>query len=442
MSLTQKPSVEIVGLGYVGLTLAVTLAQVGFRVSGIETNPALVESLNAGRPHFFEPRLESKLRQVLANGCLTVSGGEHTKSDVYIITVGTPLDALRRCNLKSITSVAAQVAKIMPDDALVILRSTVRVGTTETVVRPILERAGKPFCLAFCPERTVEGQALTELRWLPQVVGADDELSRERAAHLFAALTPTIVRVSRSAAAEMAKLVDNTYRDLSFAFSNEVALLCDAVGIGAKEVIQASKLGYPRTTLPLPGPVGGPCLEKDTHILADSFAQMAVLPKIALAGRHLNEQQPDLAIQNFAEKRASVTGVHPRPVVAILGVAFKGRPATDDFRGSMAKPIVAAVRRHLMPSAVRAFDFVAKATAIRAFLDVDAVERLEEAVADADVVIIANNHAAFSAVDWRELSGLMRQPAMIFDFWHLFDEDDLGLLPGVSYHGFGSLFIH
>ena len=144
------------------------------------------------------------------------------------------------------------------------MRSTVKIGTTRNLVHPVLEASGKRFDLAFCPERTVEGQALEELRWLPQIVGGETLDVTVRAGQLFQFLTPTVVRVSSVETAEMVKLVDNSQRDVHFAYSNEVARVCDVIGISAAEVIQAGKRGYPRTNLPMPGPVGGPCLEKDS----------------------------------------------------------------------------------------------------------------------------------------------------------------------------------
>lgn len=261
--------VGIVGLGYVGLTLATVLAEVGMKVLGVEKRKDVVDLTNAGKPHFSEAGIDEALSRVVKSGNL-VSAQDFNPSapcDVYIITVGTPLNADGKARLDMIEAASRQVAENMPDGALVILRSTVKIGTARTVVAPILEASGKSFAIAMCPERTLEGKALQELRELPQIVGADSQEVRDRAAAVFRRLTNTVVQVATLETAEIIKLVDNTYRDVQFAFANEVARVCEVYGVNAHEVIASGKLGYKRTNVPLPGLVGGPCLEKDPHIL-------------------------------------------------------------------------------------------------------------------------------------------------------------------------------
>ena len=256
--------IGIVGLGYVGLTLATVLADVGYSVIGVEKRSHLVDLTNGGIPHFSEAGLSDALRRVTATGRLvaTEEFGPDITCGTYIITVGTPLSETGDVRLDMIEAATQQVAGNMPDDALVILRSTVKVETTRKVVAPILARTGKRFHIAMCPERTLEGRALQELRELPQIIGADNPNASDRAAAVFQRITSTIVTVSTPETAEIVKLVDNTFRDVQFAFANEVARLCDAFGVNAHEVISAGKLGYSRTNVALPGLVGGPCLEK------------------------------------------------------------------------------------------------------------------------------------------------------------------------------------
>ena len=260
-------SVCVLGLGYVGLTLAATMASVGFRVWGIEIRPQVVADLRKGRPHFHEPGLQDHLSRTVESGALTVHESIPADCDatVYIITVGTPLGPNGRARLDMIEHTAREVAGAMPPNALVVLRSTVRLGTTRNVVAPILEATGRAYDLAFCPERTLEGSALKELRTLPQIVGGATLQATVRASQLFQFITVTTIRVANLETAETIKLVDNTQRDVHFAFSNEVARICDAIGVSAAEVINAGKLGYPahqpaaagpgRRTMPGEGPV-------------------------------------------------------------------------------------------------------------------------------------------------------------------------------------------
>ena len=163
-----------------------------------------------------------------------------------------------------------EISSSMVDDSIVILRSTVKVGTTSEIIKPILEKSNKKFKLAFCPERTLEGDALAELEKLPQIISGIDKRSLVRAESIFQKITSTIVKVSNVETAEMIKLIDNSSRDVFFAYANEIARICDNIGVNSLEVIRSGKLNYDRTDIAQPGLVGGPCLHKDPYILSDS----------------------------------------------------------------------------------------------------------------------------------------------------------------------------
>lgn len=430
----------IIGLGYVGLTLAVAMADSGFTVFGVEVRDDVLDKLRAKTPHFHEPRLEEKLGRVIDRGTLKVGRNLDPafRPTVYIITVGTPLDADGVIQLRFMQQAAAQVAETLWDGDLVVLRSTVKLGTARDVVRPVLEATGKAFQLAVCPERTLEGRALLELHELPQIVGADDADTRFRCAQLFSIMTPTTVNVSSLEAAELVKLTDNTFRDVTFAFANEIAALCARIGVSAREVIAAGKLGYPRTNVALPGPVGGPCLEKDPHILAQSAAMVGVPMAITKAARAVNEAQPGDAAGLIAERAAGLPGFAGEPRIALLGLAFKGVPATDDLRGTMAKPILAALQDRFPGATVRGYDPVVPHEAAREFFGFEVAATPEEAFAGADIVVIANNHPSFRAMDLPAQASAMRRPGMVYDFWNLYDDLGASMPEGVVYLGLGS----
>lgn len=432
-------SVCVVGLGYVGLTLAVAMADVGFHVDGVEIRQDVVDRLNRGDAHFFEPGLNARLKRLLANGRLRISREipADTRATVYIITVGTPLDSQGKTRTDMICASTSDIAARLKPNDMVIMRSTVRLGTTRTVVMPILSATGFAYDIAFCPERTVEGQALSELRSLPQIVGASTHAASVRAARLFNVLTPTIVKVPSIEVAEVTKLIDNTYRDITFAFANEVARLCDATGISAHDVITAGKLGYPRTSVPLPGPVGGPCLNKDSHILAESLSTTDFVPAIALAARHLNEAQPaDIArrLSTFAEK---IPHWPSKPVISVLGFAFKGRPVTDDLRGTMAKPLIDALREHFPTATLRGWDAVVRPQEIAKEFGVSPCDSIQLALNGAHLVIIANNHPCFQEVLLDEWAETLARPGIVYDLWNHFSARTLDLPEGMRYLGLG-----
>lgn len=432
-------SVCVMGLGYVGLTLAVVMAEVGFDVLGVEIRPEVVAGLKRGDPHFFEPGLQDKLRRMIAEGRLKVT--ERIPADpgvsVYIITVGTPLGRDGRARLDMIDSVCREVAQHLKDGDMVIMRSTVKVGVTRGIARPLLEGSGARFDLAFCPERTIEGKALLELRSLPQIVGGVSMASTLRASQVFQFLTPTVVRVQNLETAEMIKLIDNTQRDVHFAFANEVARMCNALGVSAAEVIRAGKLGYPRTNLPMPGPVGGPCLEKDPHVLVEAMRERNVELPMTMAGRALNESQPRECVSFI---RSLVTGWEAfpdSPVISLMGIAFKGQPATDDLRGTMARPILDALIEAFPKARMRGYDPVVAADDIRRF-GLEPMPSIEAAMKGAHVVVIANNHLAFRDMPVVTLAKGMTRPGLIYDFWNNFPAVGLDLPDDILYVPLGS----
>jgi UDP-N-acetyl-D-mannosaminuronic acid dehydrogenase len=412
----------VVGLGYVGLTLATVLAETGLEVHGLERREEVVDLVNAGRPHFSERGLEDALQRVVESGRLaahlTLAGVD--PFDVYIITVGTPLGPDGEARLDMISAASREVAEHMNDNALVILRSTVKVGTTRSVVTPILETAQKRFDIAMCPERTLEGRALVELRSLPQVVGADDGVVRARAAALFSRLTRTIVDVESPETAEVIKLVDNTYRDVRFAFANEVARACESFGVSAYQVIAAGKLGYPRTDVPIPGLVGGPCLEKDPHILLESGQDRGIDLEITRSARLVNERQPGETVTAIGAELAR-RGLATGPRIAVLGLAFKGVPSTDDLRGSMALRVIDEIRDRIPTATISVFDpVIAPERLMVAVPGVEAAGSVDDAVRGAAVAILANNHPHFADFPPSALRTKMVPGSFVYDYWNLF----------------------
>ncbi|MBJ7339089.1 nucleotide sugar dehydrogenase [Mycolicibacterium sp.] len=423
--------IGIIGLGYVGLTLGTVLAEAGFSVVGVERRPELVELTNAGTPHFTETGLPDALSGVVKSGRLvaaTAFGPDFT-CDTYIITVGTPLSGDGVARLDMIEAAARDIAEHMSDGALVILRSTVKIGTTRDVVSPILEASGKSFDIAMCPERTLEGKALQELRELPQIIGADDQPVADRAAAVFRRLTKSIVQVSSPEAAEIVKLVGNTFRDVQFAFANEVARLCDAFDVNAYEVITSGKIGYDRTNVPVPGLVGGPCLEKDPHILMESARSRGIVMEITSAGRVVNERQPAETVAFIRDEIARRDLPHPLRI-SILGMAFKGVPETNDLRGSMSIKVLDALKKACPEASIGLYDPVTSADTLAAeFPDESTFTRFGEAVSSASVVVIANNHPSFSKIAPRTIHEFMAPNGFVFDYWSHFSHlpsDELG----------------
>ena len=438
--MSDRPlKVCVVGTGHIGLPLAALLAEVGFEVTGYDTNDDFVSGVNTtGVAGFREDGLDDLLAKHLHKG-LTLTSSPPAGQDVYIITVGTPLDpGNRRPDLDRIQVAIQRLAVGFGPNPLIILRSTVSIGTTRNVVLPEIRRHAQRFGLAFCPERTIEGKAIPEMRSLPQVVGGLDEESADRAEALFRLITPKIVRVSSLEAAEMIKLINNTYRDLTFAFANEVALIAERMGLSAAEMIHAANVDYPRSNVAQPGFVGGPCLEKDALILIDSLKKIDFKPRVIEEARKINHALPDHVALRIIQELRGLRRASAHTKILITGFAFKGRPATEDVRGSAAIPLM----HRLQSSRIEVWghDFV---TPEKMIADLGARAcTLEEGFEDADAVIIMNNHPAYLSAGIPALARRLRAPALLFDSWGLFTSEQFRDVSGLHYGTLGAPFSH
>jgi UDP-N-acetyl-D-mannosaminuronic acid dehydrogenase len=435
--MTSETKICVVGTGHIGLPLAAVLAEAGFRVTGYDTNDDFVVRVNTSRTVDFQEEGLSVLLQRHLHGRLTLTSTPPTNQDVYIITVGTPLEpGTEQPDLDKIRLAVERLAPGFGDDPLIVLRSTVSIGTTRSIVLPEIRRHASRFGLAFCPERTVEGRAIPEMCSLPQIIGGLDERSADRAEAMFRKITEKIVRVSSLEAAEMIKLINNTYRDLTFAFANEVALIAERLGLSAGELIHAANADYLRSGVARPGFVGGPCLEKDALILIASLHQIDFKPRVIEEARRLNQGLPDHVadrlIGELGRLRPGLAGAK----VLVSGFAFKGRPATEDVRGSAAIPLM----QRLQDAGIEVWghDFVTPEKVVTG-LGARACT-LDEGFAGADAVVIMNNHPDYLTVGIPALARGLRNPGVLFDSWSLFGPDDFRATPGLRYGALGRPF--
>lgn len=431
--------VEVHGLGYVGLTLAVALASRGHRVHGIDTDAALIAQLSEGRPHFHEPRLAEMLVQALGAGTLTLSATPpDTARRILIVSVGTPVREDGSIDDTALRSSVEAIGDRLRRGSIVLLRSTVPVGTTRGLVVPLLEErsglvAGRDFHVAFTPERTAEGVAMQELVSLPQIVGGLTDACANLAGSFWLTLTDSVVHVEGLEAAEIVKLVNNSFRDLSFAFANGVALLADRFNLDARRLIGAANEGYPRNPVPRPSPgVGGYCLTKDPWLYG-SVDPDAGHARLSAQGRAINAdaaRYPVALVERWAERVV-------RPLaglkVLIVGMAFKGWPATSDVRNSTALIVADGLRAH--GCELRVHDAVVTEAALRD-LGLDPVD-LVVGPRDADVVLIMNDHP--DNVPPGLLGALAGRPTLLFDGWGLLDRREVEADPSTVYATLGYL---
>lgn len=437
----KNRSIAILGMGYVGLTLGVVLADRGFRVYGYDIDQGLVDRLGRAEPPFYEKGLERHLHQHVGRNLKFTTELETKRADIYIITVGTPLmNGGKEPNIDYLRAALRSIGRVLQSGNLVVLRSTVPLGTTRSVALPILEEesglvCGRDFLLSFAPERTAEGVALKELTRNPQIIGSHNPAAYHHTALLFNQLTSTVIDMGSLEAAELAKLMDNTFRDHIFAYANNMAMLADSVGLDIHQIIDAVNLGYSRNTIPKPSPgVGGACLSKDPYILQTAFEQAGVDSRLVLCSREINELGPQLVYDKLCALLAQA-GKSPETCtkIALIGMAFKGDPETSDLRDSTSVWFLDKLPRK---DNVCAYDPVV-ADADLAGLGIAPVG-LEEAFDQADAVVILNNHVSYGTWDLPALLARMNTPAAFIDTWNTFRPVFLKRHPGILYGGLGN----
>jgi UDP-N-acetyl-D-mannosaminuronic acid dehydrogenase len=411
--------VVVVGLGYVGLTMAAHLLDRGFKVHGVEIRDEILHKLGSGKSFFHEPGLDSVLARFMNTEKFRFGKNipESKLKRLFLITVGTPLNQDKDVNLDLIINATNQVAAQIKQGDLVVLRSTVKVGTTDEIVEPILKSTNIEFGLAYCPERTLEGAALKELGYLPQIIGANDRDVANKLLSFFSQLTDSVVVVSNTRTAEVIKLTDNMQRDAIFAVSNHVAEVCNVNGVRAKEVIQSGNMGYSRNNLFNPGPVGGPCLEKDSYIFSESLPIQMRQSSLALISRKVNENVISNAI-NFIFEQIGANQIINEMVITVLGLAFKGNPETDDLRGSPSVELIKQLEQKSSLIRIRTWDPLIKVVDIKG---IEHYENIDDSILNSHVVILMNSHSSLSSLDLHNMSKKLARNSVIYDFWDRYD---------------------
>lgn len=336
--------VSIVGLGYVGLPLAVEFAKAGLTVFGIEQNPVKVERVNRGESYIED--IDSKeLFSVVSSGRLKAftEFSPIKDSDAIVICVPTPLTIHKEPDISYIVNVTNEIAKFLKERQLIVLESTTYPGTTEEVVLPILEksglRAGKDFYLAFSPERVDPGNKRFSMKDIPKVVGGINKESTEFASKLYSYITDKVYPVSSPRVAEMEKLLENIFRLVNISFVNELALLCQRMDIDIWEVIEAAST-KPYGFMPFyPGPgLGGHCIPIDPFYLSWKAKEYDFDVRfIELAGE-INDSMPyyivDMVMKALNTHKKALNGSK----VLVIGIAYK--PNVADPRESPALKII------------------------------------------------------------------------------------------------------
>jgi UDP-N-acetyl-D-mannosaminuronic acid dehydrogenase len=396
--------VAIIGLGYIGLPTAATLASRGVEVIGVDVNEHAVSMITQGKVHFSEPDLDMLVRAAVMTGKLRAVVTPEP-AEAFIIAVPTPLTEDKRPDLSFIDAAASSIAPVLEAGNLIVLESTSPVGTSARLSRQLAElrpdltfphNAGErsDIRIAYCPERILPGRMVLELVENDRIIGGLTPACAARADQLYRIFVKGACLMTDANTAELVKLTENAYRDVNIAFANELSMICDGMGLDVWRVIELSNR-HPRVKILQPGPgVGGHCIAVDPWFIVDGMPEASRLIRTA---REVNDTKPLHIIDRIRRHAQRFKD----PVIACLGLTYK--PNVDDLRESPALEItthiareglgkVLAVEPHIrtLPPELTEFDHLR-------FCD------MSEALAEADIAVLLVDHAEFRAIEAKEL---------------------------------------
>lgn len=400
----------VIGLGYIGLPTACTFAVNGLEVVGMDNNPEIVNKLQNGDIHIYEPGLREQVALALDSGKLLISPIV-VPSDAFIISVPTPILEDKRADMRFVISAAESIVPHLKLGNLVILESTSPPRTTVDLVAPILEssglKAGSDFKLAYSPERVLPGKILQELIHNSRVIGGIDYESAVAGSDLYKRFVKGTIIMTDATTAEMVKLMENTSRDINIATANEFCRLADKFGVDIWEAIEIANL-HPRVNILKPGiGVGGHCISVDPWFLVEAAPQESPL---VLTARQVNDLQPEFVSKVIERTYGDLTDRK----IAFLGLAFK--PDVDDLRES---PAVELARLIIKKGALLTAHEPYKLDAI--LPGIPHMSDLSMILKDADLIILAVAHQQFKNLDPSLIAG-NTQASQVFDAVNSWDK--------------------
>jgi UDP-N-acetyl-D-mannosaminuronic acid dehydrogenase len=395
----------VIGLGYIGLPTSAALAARGFSIHGVEVNASVVETINAGDTHIVEPELDLLVRAAVEAGRLKAHL-EPAEADVFMICVPTPIREDKTANLDYVWSAAKQIGPFVKSGNLVLLESTSPPRTTERVAELVAAESGlaaDDFYVAHAPERVLPGRILREVVENDRIIGGINDISTEVAARFYEKFVSGRILETTARTAEMAKLVENSFRDVNIAFANELSVLCEELEIDVWELIGLANR-HPRVEILSPGPgVGGHCLAVDPWFIVELAPTTSKLIRTA---REVNEAKPHWVVERVRRKAERFKN----PKIACLGLAYK--PDVDDLRESPAVEIAEQLVKAGIGDVWAVEPFITKHPEIP-------LRELQSGVEDADIVLLLVGHRQFKRMPHQWL-----REKVVFDICGLFHRAD------------------
>ncbi len=383
----------IMGLGYIGMPTAAMFASNGFDIVGVDVNEVVVNQLNKGEIIIEEPYLGDLVKQVVSEGRLKASIKPET-ADVFIIAVPTPIRPNKTADMSYVESATRMIVPYLKRNDMVILESTSPPGTVEKLMLPILAETGlnlyEDLYIAHSPERVIPGKILIELVENNRIVGGINQVSSEKVRKLYKSFVKGDIFVTDATTAEMCKLMENTFRDVNISLANELAIICEKMGINAWEVIEFANK-HPRVNIHQPGPgVGGHCLAVDPWFIVEKYPEDAKIIRLA---RETNDFMPMHVFRRIKELLGSLKGKK----ITILGITYK--PDIDDLRESPVLHLVSLLDE-IEGIGLKLVDpYVSEYKGL--------VRAYQEAIEEADLVVLGVNHSDFKEIDFSRMKGLL-----------------------------------
>ncbi len=395
---TTFNKVSVVGLGYIGLPTAAIIASRGVEVIGIDVSQHAVDTINQGKIHIVEPDLDMLVQSAVTTGKLKATL-EPEPADVFLIAVPTPFSEGYKPDLSYIETAVKKIAPVLQKGNLVILESTSPVGTTEKISKwmneirtdlsfPHQNSEQADIYIAHCPERVLPGYVIQELVTNDRVIGGLTPQCAEQAKALYQLFVKAECIVTDARTAEMAKLTENSFRDVNIAFANELSIVCDDLNINVWELINLANR-HPRVNILKPGPgVGGHCIAVDPWFIVDSSPEQARLIRTA---REVNDSKPEFVVNKIRK----VAAAFKQPKIALLGLAFKAD--IDDLRESPAVDIAEKVIQDALGDVLIVEPYIKK---LPDNLQAEHVKLVcfVDSLAEANIIVTLTDHSVFKQI--------------------------------------------
>lgn len=424
---SQYKQICILGLGHIGLTLAVHLLKYFSNISGFDILPSKIKKIKTNNLDFYERNLNSLLNNALKKNRINLEiDFSKINSQIYIVCVGTNITRNNLPNNENLKKIFKSIAKKVSKGDLIIMRGTLQVGVSRNLLVKILERfsklkCGRDFYFSYMPERIIEGEALDELMQIPQIISGYSKACFERANEFANKCFKNVINVKSLEEAEIIKLASNSFRDMNFAFANELTRIANIYNLSGHDLIQNANHGYDRNNIKFPSiGVGGFCLPKDPHLFSKLFLNKSSKGyQLAKYSRKINEESFDILYRKLKQFKSREK--KKKIKILFLGIAFKGYPETIDIRNS---PTLVAFKKLKFDNSVYMFDVMGKKIIntnpkLKNYLIAN-IKNLN----NYDFVVCMNNNIKYREIIQKKIKNNNKNKnKLIIDVWKILDQN-------------------